>query len=404
MIESKTSSLPALAPVRFVDSSASLLFDLLRGLAALIVVFEHWRNIFFVDYQQLPKHSALLLPLYILSGAGHQAVIVFFLLSGFFIGGSVLSSTAKNRWVWSDYLLRRFVRLWIVLIPALLLAACWDWSGIRMGHAPGLYHGDVANHMIANVEMHLSPRIFLANLFFLQTILASTFGSDGALWSLANEFWYYLLFPLGFFAIRKSTKLVPRIVCVVLFLAAAVLTHGGILNSFPIWLAGVALVKIPAPKFAARRAGLIRILASIVYVPIFFGLSRLHGLPSLANDYVLTVVSFGYLWVLLSAKSRHGQGAKEGATRGLARFSYTLYAVHIPLLVFLASLMVGDNRWLPTAAHLGMGVAPFVAVIVYAYAIAFCTEFRTDVVRGRLEKVLGLHVARSPLPSDPAKV
>jgi hypothetical protein len=34
------------------------------------------------------------------------------------------------------------------------------------------------------------------NAFFLQTIAGPTFGSNGPLWSLAYEWWYYVLFPL----------------------------------------------------------------------------------------------------------------------------------------------------------------------------------------------------------------
>ena len=46
--------------------------------------------------------------------------------------------------------------------------------------------------------------VLAANALFLQTIVAArnaphpvpTFGSNGALWSLSYEFWYYLAFPL----------------------------------------------------------------------------------------------------------------------------------------------------------------------------------------------------------------
>ena len=52
---------------------------------------------------------------------GYQAVMVFFVLSGYFISSTVLRSINENRWSWSDYLIKRVTRLWIVLIPALVL-------------------------------------------------------------------------------------------------------------------------------------------------------------------------------------------------------------------------------------------------------------------------------------------
>ena len=39
------------------------------------------------------------------------------------------------------------------------------------------------------------------NAFFLQTIVGPTFGSNGPLWSLAYEWWYYVLFPLALGAV-----------------------------------------------------------------------------------------------------------------------------------------------------------------------------------------------------------
>jgi peptidoglycan/LPS O-acetylase OafA/YrhL len=38
---------------------------------------------------------------------------------------------------------------------------------------------------------------FVGNLAFLQTIAVPIFGTNGPMWSLANEFWYYLIFPLA---------------------------------------------------------------------------------------------------------------------------------------------------------------------------------------------------------------
>ena len=44
--------------------------------------------------------------------------------------------------------------------------------------------------------LHLDAATFWGNLVFLQTILVPTYGTNALLWSLANEFWYYMLFPL----------------------------------------------------------------------------------------------------------------------------------------------------------------------------------------------------------------
>jgi peptidoglycan/LPS O-acetylase OafA/YrhL len=393
----KTSSL------RFADSWASVNFDLLRGLAAFFVFFGHWRNLLFVDFPSLNTHRRLLTAPYVLAGGGHQSVVLFFILSGYFIGGTVFRSLQRDQWDWLGYLLRRIVRLWIVLVPALLLCLFWDRLGIYLGHAPGLYAGRVQNNILfVDVRSMLSPHIFFGNLLFVQTILTPVFGSDGVLWSLANEFWYYILFPLGMIALWRSTRPVHRLICAVLFEATAWFVGTDILLNFPIWLAGVVLFLLPSPSFTPGRGRYVRIGASLIYVPIFFAFGRHPMISQLFRDYLLTGVTFLYLWVLLSAKERYPAGARSvHISRELARFSYTLYAVHLPLLIFLTAFVLGDSRWYPTPVHLLTGAGLLVAALGYAYAFAFLTEFRTDKLRLRLEKLFGIGAVPHALPSNP---
>jgi len=389
-------------PARFADSWASIHFDSLRAMAAFLVMFGHWRNILFVDYPQISSHRTLWSLPYLLAGVGHQAVIFFFVLSGYFIGGTVLRSLERNNWAWSGYLLRRFVRLWIVLVPALLLCLFWDKLGIHLGRAPMLYSGQSDNHIVSDVAQRLSPHIFLSNLFFLQTILTPTLGSDGPLWSLANEFWYYLLFPLGVIALWPRARWSHRLFCAVLFVAAAWFVRGGILLSFPIWLGGVLLFKMPAPSFSPRVAKFARIVATLIYLPIFFVIGKFHSLNGFTSDYVLGVITLAYLWILLSAREPYPQDTSFVlASREGARFSYTLYAAHLPFLIFAAAFLVGDSRWQPTPVKALIGLALTLGILLYAYCLAFLTEFRTDAVRIWLERILGLASAPPMLPSDP---
>ncbi len=392
----------AVAPVRFVDSNASVLFDLLRGVAALLVFFEHGRNLFFLDYPDLTSHRLLFAIPYVLSGAGHQAVVVFFVLSGFFISGTVFRAVERDQWLWTDYLTRRFVRLWVVLLPALLLCLFWDKLGIHLGHAPALYRGEVNNHMLGNVTQLLSPSAFFGNLFFVQAIMVPVFGSNGALWSLANEFWYYILFPLGYFTLRRATPPLQRLICGLLFLATAWFVRGGILNAFPVWLTGTVLLLVRPPHFSAALARHLRLLAACSYALLFFFLGKTHWITGLLSDYILTAATFGFLWILLSANGRAVPAATAVvASRETARFSYTLYAVHTPLLVFIASLVLGDTRWVPTPTHIASALAIACITLGYAFGLASFTEFRTDSIRRFIERFLHLPDPPSALPSNP---
>src|SRR5208282_4394039 len=103
--------------------------DLIRGLAALGVVYCHARVLLIQSVSNGIRPIDRVL--YLLSGYGHSAVMVFFVLSGYLVGGSVVRATTSGRWSWGDYLLARGVRLYLVLVPALLLTALWDRIGLE---------------------------------------------------------------------------------------------------------------------------------------------------------------------------------------------------------------------------------------------------------------------------------
>jgi peptidoglycan/LPS O-acetylase OafA/YrhL len=196
-----SASFPKTPPIRIsrpvdLTPAASGYLDIIRFLAAIAVMFGHWRGFYFVDYEGVapPMKTALVKTLYFLTGFGHQAVMVFFVLSGLFISSSVLRHLERGTWHWRDYVLDRGVRLYLVLVPGLLLGALLDLVGIRFFNDSRIYSVPLepfGNGIPAN-QLNMSS--FFGNLFFLQTRFTTVFGSNGPLWSLFNEFWYYVLF------------------------------------------------------------------------------------------------------------------------------------------------------------------------------------------------------------------
>ena len=110
----------------------SVHLDWIRGVSAVAVMLYHLRGLFFVDFPFLEKQSLISAGLYAITGYGHQAVMIFFVLSGYFIGDSVMNSIGKQQWTWRKYLLNRLTRLQVVLFPALVLGAIWDQIGMRI--------------------------------------------------------------------------------------------------------------------------------------------------------------------------------------------------------------------------------------------------------------------------------
>src|SRR5215469_10692351 len=89
--------------------------DFLRGLAAFLVLGGHIRAYVFANYTSLSEPGAAAKLFYGVTGLGHQAVIIFFALSGFLVGGKLLDQMTSGNWNSLRYLLRRLSRLWIVM-------------------------------------------------------------------------------------------------------------------------------------------------------------------------------------------------------------------------------------------------------------------------------------------------
>jgi peptidoglycan/LPS O-acetylase OafA/YrhL len=73
--------------------------DLMRGLAAIEVFLGHVRGGSFVEYGALPLHQRTLLVAVIFGATrmGHEAVLVFFVLSGYLVFGQVLRRSLEGR-------------------------------------------------------------------------------------------------------------------------------------------------------------------------------------------------------------------------------------------------------------------------------------------------------------------
>jgi peptidoglycan/LPS O-acetylase OafA/YrhL len=259
----------------------------------------------------------------------------------------------------------------------------WDSFGVSLHATRSLYFGDAANHIMHDVAYQRRATYFFGNLFFLQGKVVPTFGSNVALWSLANEFWYYVLFPLALIGGWKGQRITTRVFCGLLFLAICFWLRESFLPLFPIWLAGAVVSRLPRIPISTPA----RWLAVVLYVPIVLALAgfRMH-VDVLLSDYLLTAATGALLWVLMSATSKAPNSRTVNAIRFLARGSFSLYIFHVPVFAFFAAYFVGNDRWQPTMVHLLAAGAVLACTLIYAFTIAYFTEFRTDSGRRWLER------------------
>jgi len=377
---------PAVEPSPVVERRKNPHLDLLRGLLALAVFLGHARGLFLVDDRNVAHASAVTKGLYFFTGFGTQAVLGFFVLSGLLISSSIFEAYDGNRWSWSRYLVNRLARLLVVLAPALVLTAMWDQMGMALFGVARVYGGNpsAGNVVEFAVAQRSSALAFFGNVLFLQQIAVPPFGSNSALWSLGYEFWYYIAFPLGWFALLGAQKVPVRIGLLALGTAVVVMLGPSGDLGLVLWLMGAAATFVIRRPSLSQRAG--RLLPLWLTLPLFgaaLTVLRLHGLrsDSLAELVAgVTCALFVFTLVNRAAVSSFGR-AYESGSKFLAEMSYTLYAVHLPLLVFLQAWLVGSARWQPDPAHLLRLAGIVLVVFAYAFVISRVTEARTDDVR-----------------------
>jgi len=360
--------------------------DCLRGLAALLVVLEHLRAFLFVPYSKIKCSGILLKLFYFITCLGHQAVIVFFVLSGFLVGGSVLNSFQKGTWTWSGYLIRRMSRLWVVLIPALILTFLWDHAGILIntsGYNGGyldLYHSGPGQTHPAD----LSFKSFIGNLFFLQTVVVPVFGTNGPLWSLANEFWYYLIFPVGLALFTTKTQSNRVLYLAVMLFLFFLLPTSIILLGFAWGLGVISYLMAHSQIFCEWAKKNLYLGLSLLFVTIILVLSRVGKLGNLF-DYILAVSIMLLIPSLAVRTVKPGPYSKISIAA--SEVSYTLYLVHCPPLFFLFFTKFGGRQYLPSVYSLGLFLFLIIAVLIYSAAIWWFFERNTEKVRQTIERI-----------------
>jgi peptidoglycan/LPS O-acetylase OafA/YrhL len=356
--------------------------DLARGLAAIEVLLFHSYQLLFQE--QLPGagyDSAIVYvysTLWAVSAHGPSAVIVFFVLSGYLVGGPALVRAKIGKLNAVDYFSARASRLYVVLIPALVLSFVFyvsarHLSGWQMFVDTHQQLHDGATLLTASY----SPATALCNALFLQTISCSTFAGNLALWSLSNEFWYYLLI-FAFLSVRKTSLWALLVVAIFFLFVFAEHSdrlgyHTGLkfFFYFVIWSFGTVVYAISAPILVWSVFFLLGLAGTLV-------VSRAGLLaPWAAGDFIVGLVTAAAIVWIEFARIRLPSFLRFG--KETAKWSFSLYAIHYPILVFFN--VISDNPHDFTMGSLGLDLAFIVPCLMLAFIFYLLFERHTDAVR-----------------------
>lgn len=336
---------------------------------------------------------------------GHQAVVGFFVMSGFLVGGAALAHLREEKPFLLDYFIHRIARIYLVLIPAILLTIVVDGAGRALFAGLGVYE-------IPSLQAHYDPRLILTDLLNLQGIVAKFYGTNGPLWSIAYEFWYYVLFPLLFLPFSRTySPLASKIaaICAIIAFIAMTLPQSWFLLGFVLWGMGAAVTQIKRPLVRSKwlALGLNIGVALSLRTAISGELVAQHPALTHVSDVISGLAFANLILTLRFAPGADWRFLAPRMHKHLADFSFTVYAIHTPLLMFLraATTRLLDADWLRGVATptqwWALSIAMSIVVIV-AFFLSRVTEAKTGAARRRLRRFAGrLDHFESAAPAAP---
>lgn len=379
MQERKDDELPALNAARWV--------------AATTVVFGHVT--LFLLHPVMTWHDGHIgYVLTTLSRLRFAAVVVFFVISGYLIGGSVLRSPIN----WRSYSLNRFSRIYIVLIPALALTAMLDGASHHLFANNPVYAqswpSGVAGR-IAPYDLYGVSNI-LASVFSVESVYTEPMGSNTALWSLGYEWVFYFVFPLLLLPLgqRRSSPLLQLFVIAAFALVLVAIHRPAGAMYWLIWSAGAAAAAAAFPR--PRESTMTEYAAGILAA---FALIAFIATDILNTGLSLFVIGIAFA-ALLTQRRFLRLSLNPRIDKTLADCSYSLYVTHMPVVAFLIFLSWRANL-LPTSG-LPFGVrflALFSIIVGLALAVALAFERLFERNTARLRKALK-GTSKIPVPGS----
>lgn len=352
-----------------MNRGLSLYLDLLRLVAALEVVAFH-----------LAGFPALGIPRAAWNAYGHEAVTIFFVLSGFVIRHSAANRDSN----FETFAVSRLTRVYSVAIPCLALTFAFDLIGHQL--SPDLYHHGLTPSGSSWFRIAIGATMLNEAWVSVQML------SNTPYWSISYEFWYYFLFAACFYFTGKQRWL--------LAFAFAAIAGPKILLLFPIWLLGwAAYVERASSRIPAWLAWLLFIqpvAVLILFDEFHFAragqmlLEQMMGQDMWRNGlswsrFVLSDTLLGVsialhivgakvignsLWRAISWAERP---IKYGAGQ-----SFTMYLLHQPAILFAAACL----------AAVPLGPWRGIVVALATFGIICLVATVTEGQRGRLKPLV----------------
>lgn len=337
--------------------SSYIALDLARATAALIVFLSHVRGSSFVEFGALPQsHQGLPTKvLFALTRLGHEAVLLFFVLSGFLVGGQVIRHLKARRFDVKTYALERATRILLPLVPACLLTATIAW--LLSARPPDWLQ-------------------VIGNMIGLNGIFVDTLLNNAPLWSLAYEIWFYVI--AGAIGVILARGAISWLAIALLMCSAFIFTMLE-LRYLLFWCLGALSILLVDKGFARSLAAIGAIAVATGTIAYQLGIQSKSGiqmtlLPTPMAEALIAIgmcVTLPYL-----CKLDHQLAGLRRVAVYLSSLSYTLYLIHYPINEALTWVLPRS----PDLSWWAIALFGIRAAMIFSFAHLFFLAFEANTV------------------------
>ncbi|MEO9827158.1 MAG: acyltransferase family protein [Paracoccaceae bacterium] len=319
--------------------------DGLRAVAVLFVIFYHL--------------NALTL------GVGFAGVDVFFVISGYLIGGQIISEKMAGVFSFGNFYARRARRILPALFVTILVSMAVGWT-LMLPEDYRYFLGGAATALLSISNYWFAARIDYFNPLAADDPLVHT-------WTLGVEEQFYLLVPLLIVLVLRFLR--PHLFTVLLalsiasFALAVWLSHTAPQLSYYIlptraWelLAGVLIAMKENELRAFVGDRLQSVLANAALFVLIFGVITIPSDANWPGMFTLVpVLSTAAFLAFGSGRALSTSLLSFGPMKAVGLVSYSAYLVHQPILGFLSYREMAPST-------IGAKALVFAATFILAYA------------------------------------
>ncbi|MDH4395557.1 MAG: acyltransferase family protein [Limnobacter sp.] len=326
-----------------IPTSHSRYFDMWRGGSALVVAFGHMIQIFAPAFPVATRSLAAAL-----AGA---AVMAFFVISGFFIHKSI-AQYGQDGVNWRKFVRARVNRIYPPFALSIIITVSLYYL------APTFFASGSTSFLNPTDRTEFSLSGLWITILHLNNFLGPALSANGPLWSLTYEIWYYTIALLVVLAVsgkRVGWTALPIVVVLsildkwffilgLLWVAGFMLSVLHSKNKLPKLPNSIFIFVLPASLFV-----LIPLMPSLYAGKLAMGFQLAFGIWMINHiNNTLHKSTPSYIWLLVYS----------------SKFSYTLYVLHFPLLLFSYGVLENTDGVASVSAWGSLGLTIAISALI----------------------------------------